>query len=163
MQLSAAFLFLPHFEVIWNYWTGAPRTATYGIYSLNSHYPGQLSRVSLFQAFSFWGQHEKMWKEKQRGLSRAKEGSLLSPPLPPYFFLPAAPTLCRIPNFKRLEQARAESAASWIYKHLPEDSQSSTLAQRSIAPLHKSRRNHRFYVSTSSTVFVPASNLSATL
>ena len=60
-----------------------------------------------------------MWKEKQRGLSRAKEGSLLSPPLPSYFFLPAAPTLCRIPNFKRLEQARAESAASSIYKHLP--------------------------------------------
>ena len=58
----------------------------HGIYSLNSHYPGQLSRVSLFQAFSFCGQHKKMWKEKQRGLSRAKEGSLLSPPLPPYFF-----------------------------------------------------------------------------
>ena len=134
----------------------AHRALQHGIYSLNSHYPGQLSRASLFQAFSFWGQHKKMWKEKQRGLSRAKEGSLLSPPLPPYFF-PAAPTLCRIPNFKRLGQARAESAASSIYKHLPEDSQSSTLAQRSIAPLHKSRRNHRFYVRTSSTVFVLAS------
>ena len=88
------------------------------------------------------------------------------PPLstfPSSFFFPAAPTFCRIPNFKRLEQARAESAASSIYKHLPENSQSSTLAQRSIPPLHKSRRNHRFYVSTSSTVFVPASNLSATL
>ena len=97
----------------------AHRALQHGIYSLNSHYPGQLSRVSLFQAFSFWGQHKKMWKEKQRGLSRAKEGSLLSPPLPSYFFLPAAPTLCRIPNFKRLEQARAESAASSIYKHLP--------------------------------------------
>ena len=66
----------------------AHRALQHGIYSLNSHYPGQLSRVSLFQAFSFWGQHKKMWKEKQRGLSRAKEGSLLSPPLPPYFFSP---------------------------------------------------------------------------
>ena len=64
----------------------AHRALQHGIYSLNSHYPGQLSRVSLFQAFSFCGQHKKMWKEKQRGLSRAKEGSLLSPPLPPYFF-----------------------------------------------------------------------------
>ena len=66
----------------------AHRALQHGIYSLNSHYPGQLSRVSLFQAFSFCGQHKKMWKEKQRGLSRAKEGSLLSPPLPPYFFSP---------------------------------------------------------------------------
>ena len=84
-----------------------------------------------------------MWKEKQRGLSRAKEGSLLSPPLPPYFF-PRRSDF--VPIFKRLEQASAESAASLIYKHLSEDSQYSTLAQRSIAPLHKSRRNHRFYV-----------------
>ena len=119
----------------------AHRALQHGIYSLNSHYPGQLSRVSLFQAFRF-------------------------PPLstsPSLFFFPAALTLCRITNFKRLERARTESVASSIYKHLSEDSQSSTLAQRSIAPLHKSRRNHRFYVSTSSTVFVPASNLSATL
>ena len=66
----------------------AHRALQHGIYSLNIHHPGQLSRVSLFQAFSFWGQHKKMWKEKLRGLSRAKEGSLLSPPLPPYFFSP---------------------------------------------------------------------------
>ena len=46
-----------------------------------------------------------MWAEKQRGLSRAKDGSLLSPPLPPYFF-PASLTLCRIPIFKRLELNR---------------------------------------------------------
>ena len=155
MRLSASFLFY-HILTSSGIAEPAHRALQHGIY-----YPGQLSRVSLFQAFSFWGQHRKMWKEKLRGLSRAKEGSLLSPPLLPYFFFPAALTLCRIPNFKRLEQARAESVASSIYKHLSEDSQSSTLVQRSIAPLP--RRNHRFYVWTSSTVFVPASNLSATL
>ena len=142
----------------------AHRALQHGIYSLNSHYPGQLSRVSLFQARpSVSGDSTKRcgkkncvgWAE-QRKVPSSLHLSLL-------IFFPAALTLCRTPNFKRLEQARAESAASSIYKHLSEDSQSSTLVQRSIAPLHKSRRNHRFYVSTSSTVFVPASNLSATL
>ena len=32
VQLSAAFLFLPHFDVIWNYWTSAPRTATWNLF-----------------------------------------------------------------------------------------------------------------------------------
>ena len=44
------------------------------------------------------------------------------PPLstsPSLFFFPAALTLCRIPNFKRLEQARAKSAASSIYNTYP--------------------------------------------
>ena len=158
MRLSASFLFY-HILTSSGIAEPAHRALQHGIY-----YPGQLSRVSLFQAFSFWGQHKKMWKEKLHAWVEPSKGRFT--PLstsPSLFFFPAALTLCRIPNFKRLEQARAKSAASSIYKHLFEDSQSSTLAQRSIAPLHKSRRNHRFYVWTSSTIFVPASNLSATL
>ena len=142
----------------------AHRALQHGIYSLNSHYPGQLSRVSLFQAFSFCGQHKKMWKEIKNSVGWAEQRKVPSSlHLSLLIFFPAALTLCRIPNFKRLEQARAESVASSIYKHLSEDSQSSTLVQRSIAPLHKSRRNHRFYVWTSSMVFVLASNLSGIL
>ena len=111
------------------------------------NYPGQLSRVSLFQAFSFCGQPKRCEKKLKTAWVEPSKGKF--PPLSTsrsLFFFPAALTLCRIPNFKRLEQARAESVASSIYKHLSENSQSSTLVQRSIAPLHKSRRNHRFYV-----------------
>ena len=97
----------------------AHRALQHGIYSLNSHYPGQLSCVSLFQAFSFWGQHKKDVKRKTAWVEPSK-GRF--PPLstsPSLFYFPAAPTLCRIPNFKRLEQARAESAASSIYNTYP--------------------------------------------
>ena len=125
----------------------AHRALQHGNYSLNSHYPGQLSRVCLFQAFSFCGQHKKIRREIKNSVGWAEQRKVPSSlDLSLLIFFPAALTLCPIPNFKRLEQARAESVASSIYKHLSEDSQSSTLVQRSIARLHKSRRNHRFYV-----------------
>ena len=158
------------------------RALQHGIYSLNSHYPGQLSRVSLFQAFSFWGQHKKMWKEKLRGLSRAKEGSLLSPPLPPYFFPPPL-RLCasfQILNaWNRLELSRPlhrfrrdlcmerYCVGPMLKIESPRIGVIRGLSIFNIGPtqyrsIHKSRRNHRFYISIRYIVNIALSSLLAT-
>ena len=141
MRLSASFLFY-HILTSSGIAEPAHRALQHGIY-----YPGQLSRVSLFQAFSFWGQHRKMWKEKLRGLSRAKEGSLLSPPLPPYF-IPPPLRLCaafQILNaWNRLELSRPLHRFITPIRGLSIFNIGAT-QYRSV---HKSRRNHRFYISS---------------
>ena len=160
MRLSASFLF---YHILTSSGTAeaAHRALQHGIYSLNSHCPGQLSRVSLFEAFSFWGQHKKMWKEKLRGLSRAKEGSLLSPPLPPYFFPPPL-RLCaafQILNaWNRLELSRPLHRFITPIRGLSIFNIGAT-QYRSV---HKSRRNHRFYISIRYIVNIALSSLLAT-
>ena len=123
-----------------------------------------------------------MWKEKQRGLSRAKEGSLLSPPLPPYFFSQLL-WLCaafQILNaWNRLELSRPlhrfrrdlcmerYCVGPMLKIESPRIGVIRGLSIFNIGPtqyrsIHKSRRNHLFYISIRYIVNIAWSSLLVT-